>query len=290
MFAFLCVTWGCTWMAMKAGVVTVPPAIFSGLRWATAGALMLAFRHLHGDPVRVPPRLYGRLLLVAIVAIPINATAMLYSVRYINSGLAAVINCAMTPLTLHGLSVALGHERFTWQQGRAMALGIAGVLVLFGPKVATGHLDAAEVLGSAGVMFGTLCYSVGSVLSLRMMRTLTPAQMAAMLNFVGGIILLILAVLFEPGAQAALHFDWGTAAWAGWLFLVFPASLGATTIYFFLVRDWGASRAGTYAFVSPVIAVMLGILVFGERLQSTEAAGMVLMLGAAVLALRRATP
>jgi drug/metabolite transporter (DMT)-like permease len=286
MFAFLCLAWGCTWMAMKAGVATVPPAVFSGLRWTTAGALMLGFRFARGEPVRIPPRFFGRLLLIAFVLIPMNATILLYAVRYVNSGLASVISSAMTPLTLLGLSVALGYERFTWRQGRAMALGLAGVLLLFGPKAAMGRLGAAEALGAAGVMVGTLCYSVGSVLSLPMLRALAPVQMAATMNMCGGIMLLVLAVLFEPGAVAALRFDWGPAAWAGWLFLALPASLGATTLYFLLVRDWGASRGGTYAFVSPVIAVLLGIVVFGERLQLMDAAGMTLMLLAAGLALR----
>jgi drug/metabolite transporter (DMT)-like permease len=63
-------------------------------------------------------------------------------------------------------------------------------------------------------------------------------------------------------------------------------SVGGFTIYLLLIRDWGPSRAGAYAFVSPVIAVALGMLVFGERVGLVEAAGIVLMLSAAILALR----
>ena len=64
--------------------------------------------------------------------------------------------------------------------------------------------------------------------------------------------------------------------------------MGATIIYFVLVRDWGASRAGTYAFVSPVIAVLLGVAVYGESVGVLDAAGMALMLAAAALAMRGA--
>ena len=73
----------------------------------------------------------------------------------------------------------------------------------------------------------------------------------------------------------------------GWLWLTFAGSLGASIIYFLLVRDWGASRAGTYAFVSPVIAVLLGSVVLDERLDAMQALGMALMLGGAGLSLRR---
>jgi len=116
-----------------------------------------------------------------------------------------------------------------------------------------------ELLGAAGVIAGCLCYTAGSVLARPLMRSLPPAQVAATTNLLGGLILLVLSLLFEPGARAALGGHWGTAAWLAWWYLLIPGSLGATTIYFLLVRDWGASRTGTYAFVSPVVAVLLGV-------------------------------
>ena len=72
-----------------------------------------------------------------------------------------------------------------------------------------------------------------------------------------------------------------------WLYLLLPGSILSTVIYFLLVRDWGASRTGTYAFVSPVIAVALGTTLFGERLDLADVVGMALMLAAAAIVLRR---
>jgi drug/metabolite transporter (DMT)-like permease len=72
-----------------------------------------------------------------------------------------------------------------------------------------------------------------------------------------------------------------------WLYLLLPGSLLSTVIYFLLVRDWGASRTGTYAFVSPVVAVVIGTTLFGEKLDVGDVVGMVLMLGAAAIVLRR---
>jgi drug/metabolite transporter (DMT)-like permease len=101
------------------------------------------------------------------------------------------------------------------------------------------------------------------------------------------VMLLVLSFAFEPGARAAMAGNWGVAAWAGWLYLLIPGSLGGTIIYFLLVRDWGASKTGTYAFVSPVIAVGLGAAVYGERVTMTDGLGIALMLGAAGIALKR---
>jgi len=81
--------------------------------------------------------------------------------------------------------------------------------------------------------------------------------------------------------------EWGWPAFVGWLWLLLPGSLGATLIYFLLVRDWGASRTGTYAFVSPVVAVVIGMWLFGERVTFFDVVGIVLMLSAAGMVLRR---
>jgi drug/metabolite transporter (DMT)-like permease len=160
--------------------------------------------------------------------------------------------------------------------------------MLFGPKAISGGLDPLEMLGVAGVVVGCLSYSLGSVLCRPLMRAMAPAQVATLTNLLGGLMLLAGSIPFEPGAGAAMHFDWGWPAWLSFLFLLIPGSLGGTIIYFILVRDWGAGRTGTYAFVTPIISVLLGVFALGERVGAADAAGMLIMLVAAGLALRRA--
>jgi drug/metabolite transporter (DMT)-like permease len=287
LFAFVCVIWGTNWLAMKIGVAEVPPGIFSGLRWTTAGLVLLGWRWSQGHRPRLNLRLAWRLVLVSVLLVAFNAVINLYSLRHVDSGLASVINAALTPISLLGFAVALGQERFSIWQAGAIALGVAGILVLFGPSALNGTLDGMTLLGTAGLIVGCLSYSLGSVLSIPLMRRLPPTELAGMTNFIGGLILLVASLLAEPGAWAAMRFDWGWQAWSAWLFLLLPGSLGATVVYFLLVRDWGASRTGTYAFVSPAISVLLGVMVLGEQVHINDAIGMALMLGAAGLVLRR---
>jgi drug/metabolite transporter (DMT)-like permease len=272
---------------MKAGVSAIPPGIFSGLRWTLAGALLIGFMTIRGQHIAFPPRLFGRVAIVASLMITLTATIMLYGLRHVGSGLAAVISCALTPIGLLGFAVAMGQERFNPRHIIALGLGLAGIAVLFGPKALAGRLDVAELLGALGVIVGNLTYCLGSVLSRPLMRTIAPVQMAAVTNVIGGIVLLVLSIAFEPGARAALAFDWSPQTWAAFLFLLIPGSLGASIIYFVLVRDWGASRTGTYAFISPILAVLLGVALYGEQLDLTDTAGMTLMLAAAGVVLRR---
>jgi drug/metabolite transporter (DMT)-like permease len=77
------------------------------------------------------------------------------------------------------------------------------------------------------------------------------------------------------------------SVWLAWVYLLIPGSLLSTVIYFLLVRDWGPSRVGTYAFISPVIAVVLGATLFGEQVEIADVMGMALMLVAAAIVLRR---
>ncbi len=287
LFLFLCLVWGTNWLAMKVGTAEVPPGLFSGLRWSVAGAALLVFLALRGTPVRVPPRLWGRIVWVSVMMIPLNAVIMLYGLRHISSGLAAVLNSALTPIAMVGFAAMLGQERFSRRHLGALAVGVVGILVLYGPRAAIGDLETLEILGATGVVLGNLAYCYSSVAARPLMRTLPPVHLVAITNFIGGAILLAFALAFEPGAREAARLQWSPLAWATWWYLLLPASLGATIISFRLMRDWGAGRVGTYAFISPIVAVLLGIAAADERLTPTDAAGMTLVLAAAGVALHR---
>jgi drug/metabolite transporter (DMT)-like permease len=287
MFAFLCVVWGTTWLGMKVGIALVPPGLFAGLRWTCAGLALLGWRLSQGHRPRLPRRLILRMVVVSLLLISFSQVIQLYGLRHITAGLAAVISSALTPIALLGFSAVLGQERFTWRQAAAIALGVVGIFVLFGPKAFTGELRLAEVTGAAMVVIATLLYSFGSVQIRPMMRSVQATDMAWMTNLIGGGLLLIGALLFEPAALAAMRLDWGVPAWIAWLYLLIPGSLLSTVMYFLLVRDWGASRVGTYAFVSPVIAVVVGAMFFGEHVELVDLVGMGLMLAAAGIVLRR---
>lgn len=287
MFAFLCFVWGTTWLAMKVGVATVPPGFFAGTRWAAAGLALVGWRWAHGQRIRLPGRLWPRLLLVSVLMVALNQVVQLYGLRYVPAGLATVISSALTPVSLIGFSVMAGQERFSVRQAVALALGATGTVMLFGQKALEGRLGWPELLGAAGVIAGCLSYSLGSVLARPLMRTLAPGELAAMSNCIGGFLLLGGSLGFEPGSAAALAGHWGWPAFAAWLYLLLPGSLGATLIYFLLVRDWGAGRTGFYAFVSPVVGVVLAVLLFGEAIDAGEVLGMGLMLASAALVLRR---
>jgi drug/metabolite transporter (DMT)-like permease len=128
-------------------------------------------------------------------------------------------------------------------------------------------------------------YGYGSVLARPLLRAYPALLLAGVTTFIGGVGLLVIALILEAGAFSALSGDWGLIVWASWFFLVVFGSLIGYTTYMRLLRDVGASRAGSYAFVSPVIAVVLGAIFFAERVTLFDVVGIVVMLSGAYLAM-----
>src|SRR3978361_2253808 len=141
MFVFICFVWGTTWLAMKIGIATVAPGVFAGRRWSIPGAILLGFRRFRGQRVMPPPRLIPRLVFVSVLLITLNQVIQLYGLKYITAGLAAVISSALTPIALLVFAVAARQERFSPRRLVAIGIGVAGVLLLFGPGAVAGTLD-----------------------------------------------------------------------------------------------------------------------------------------------------
>ena len=142
-----------------------------------------------------------------------------------------------------------------------------------------------ELWGAAALVAGSIAYCLGSVLSRPpLLDQVTPLQLTAAQGVVGAVGLSVLSLLVEPISPATFAALLMSAPLAGVLFLVVAGTFVAYTIFLRLMRDWRASRAGLYSFVSPVVALILGALVFGEPLTWREMTGAAIMLAAAAMA------
>jgi drug/metabolite transporter (DMT)-like permease len=298
LFAIMCLVWGLTWIAIKTGIATIPPLFFAGTRFIAAGILLLAWERFtgHRDATATPRagalRAVRRadwqaMFLASLLVIAATYSLLFWGMQHVASGLSAVLNLALMPVGLFAIGLAYGEERFSVRRLIAIAIGIVGLAVLFRPE--SGGRDSGELWGMAAIIGGTLAYCWGSVLSRPLLRIYSPELVSGATCLVGGIVLIGLALAIEPIGRDTLAAFAAPAVIASWLFLVLFGSLAAFTIYLRLVRDWGASQAGLYAFVSPAIAVAVGVLISGERVRATELLGMLIMLAATWFALSRPT-
>lgn len=283
-FSLMCVIWGLTWLATKAGIAVVPPLLFVGTRFVVAGGVMVAFCLARGAALPGPRA--GLLRLVAVTLLMVVATygLLFWGMLYVPSGLSAVLDLAIMPMALLVIGALLGEESLNSRRIVAIGVGTLGLLLLFGPKAVGAATGAAsELVGSAAILASSVTYSWGSILARPLLRQFQPEALAGTTMAAGGVALVLLAVALEPGATTALLGAWGYQAWLGWLFLVLFGSLAAYTIYLRLLRDWGPVRAGSYAFISPLIAVLVGIAVLDEEVTALDVLGMLTMLAGARL-------
>jgi len=283
----MCFIWGATWIAIKTGVSLVPPILFSGTRFLAAGALLLVFWWCAGQPVTIRRQDYPRLALATLFMVALTYALLFWGARHVSSGLAAVIDLSFLPVALLAFAVALGEEQLDGRRLGALVLGAVGLVLLFGPKALVERNGSGQELwGGAAIALSALIYAAGSVLARPVLRRYPSVLISGHSLLWGGAVMTLGALVFEPGALDALPPDWSASAWASWAFLVLGGSVAAYTIYLKLVRDWGPSRAGAYCFVSPAIAVLLGVIVLDEAVLPHEWAGMTIMLAAAWLAIR----
>ncbi len=292
LFVVMCLVWGATWMAVKIGIESVPPVFFAGTRFMAAGGILLCILWWRGIVGRIARVDLPRLAVVTLLMISATYALLFWGAQFVSSGLAAILDLALMPVALLAIAALLGEERFSPARAAGVVLGVAGLFLLFGPQALNGEPGrsgagtAMGFLGGGAIVLSAFFYSLGSVLARPLLRIYPPALVSGVTTLGGGVVLLAGALALEPGAVAALSGQWGGAAWISWGFLVLCGSLVAYTAYLRLVHEWGASRAGAYAFVSPIIAVLLGVLAFGETVTGTDMLGMMVMLVGAWLALR----
>ncbi|MCZ6524530.1 MAG: DMT family transporter [Alphaproteobacteria bacterium] len=219
LFVVMCLIWGATWIAIRAGVEALPPLLFAGTRLVAAGALLLAWRWLSGAPLTIARAHWPLLGVVALFTMAATYALLFWGMRTVPSGLAAIIHLSLLPVGLYAFGLAHGEERSSARQVAAVGLGLAGLAILFGPAAgATG--DPAELRAVAAIVASTLLYGWGSVLSRPLTRRYSPVHIAGWAIFVGGVVLLVLAAAFEPLDRAVLVAFAAPRVLASWLFLV----------------------------------------------------------------------
>ena len=284
LFALLCLLWGTGWLAVKLSLASAPPFAFAAARSLLAGALMAALVGPR-DLVALVRAAPGRLLATALLTNTLTYAGLYWGTAHVSTGLAAIVNNALMPLGLFAFGLALGEERYSRRRLAGIVLGALGLALLFARRSGA-SVDAA---GIAAVAAGTLAYCLGSVSSRPLLRQASPMTAGGAQMLVGGLALLPLAAL-EGGVDAALAGLSTPTALAGLAWMVVAGAVVGATIYLRLIRDWGPTRAGMYAFVSPLIATVLGVVVLDERLGPLEAGGGALMLAAAALVLLAGSP
>ena len=283
------VVWGSTYLAIRVGVETMPPLLMAAARSLVAGLIMfpLGLRRRRSAPLasRWPSRAQWRWCATAGVLLLVGQGVVGVAERTIPSGLAALL-VATVPLWLLGLDAGLNHARLGLAPLAGLLLGLAGVALLSSLGGGSGHVSIAGVLivvGAAGL------WALGTMTARRGTFPASPVLATGMELLAGGAALLVLAA--ATGEFGALHLSHVSArSWIALGYLIVIGSIVAFSAYGIAIRALPTATVATYAYVNPVIAVLLGALILGEQLTPAMVGGGVLVVGAVVLVVRRSPP
>lgn len=282
-FLLMSLIWGLTWLPVKVVTASVPPVLTGALRFTAAGLIFLGWARLVGLPLgtRRPVRLATAVALM----IPLSNALVFWGVQHAPTGLAAVVNLSLMPVFTLIVGVVFGEETADHRRLAAIGLGVAGLVLLFWPRIgAVSAPDQSVALGLAAVIVGTLSYAAGAVVSRPLLREMPTVSLSAW-TLGGGLVMFPLSFAVERIVPERFTAALAWPVVGGLTFLVLGGSLAAFTIYLRLVRDWGLFGASLYAFVSPAVAVLVGVVVLKERVGPLEGAGMAVMLAATAVAL-----
>lgn len=283
LFVALCLFWGGNWLAMKLVVMQAPPLASAAVRAILCGLVMLFL----AGPTRVRTLFASAPLRVSAVSILTSTVcyaALYWGATRLSTGLAAIVNNALTPIGLLVFGYAFREETMSRRRLAGIGLGVVGLALLFARRT-HGTFDGAAMAGLAAVAGGTLAYTLGSVWSRPLLRRAAPMAVGSLQMLVGGVLLVPLSAALERPTAAQLATMLSPVPLASLAWLAFAGGVAALTIYLRLIRDWGPTRAGMYAFVTPIIATLLGAVVLDERLGPLEIGGAVVLLAAAGMVL-----
>jgi drug/metabolite transporter (DMT)-like permease len=279
-FACVYIFWGSTYLAMRYGVQVLPPFVIASTRFLISGPLLLAICALRGMKILPTRRELGVLAIIGVLMLGCGNTAVLWSEVYLSSGLAALL-VAGIPLYAALIEMFLPNGEGLPARGWiGIALGFIGLALLVSPGLRNSlHGDFRQITATAVILCGSFCWTAGSVVSRRSEVRISGFVAAGWQMVFGG--MFNTGIMFANGGYRGSH--WGVQAWTSILYLVVFGSLVTYTAYIYLLNNVAVSKVTTYAYVNPVIAVILGAIFLHERFITVEYLGMASILLAVFL-------
>jgi drug/metabolite transporter (DMT)-like permease len=276
----VCLIWGTTYLGIRVALETIPPALVGAIRYTIAGVILTVALHRRGE--RMPPRSsWGSLALVGGLLIAIGNGGVIWAEQWVPSGFAALL-VAAAPFWMASIEALLpGGERITVRVVAGLLIGFSGIILLVWPDLTSGGSVGRQfALGVVALQIACLGWSLGSSYSKRHGREENALSAAALQMVFGGLIMAAMATAL--GEWRSLTFTPRTLA--AELYLLFVGSLLGYPAYVFALKHLPVSTVSLYAYINPVIAVVLGTLLLDEPFGlRVILAGALVFLGSAVV-------
>jgi len=279
----LCGIWGSTWLFIKLGLNDLPPVTFAGIRFVIASLVLFAFVRFRRLTLPRNRSDWMFLAFTGVLSFTLNYGLVFWGEQYISSGLAALLQATLPAFGLVIAHFYLPGERITWAKIAGVILGVLGVGVVFSNQLSIA--GGTALAGSIALVLSAFFAAYSNVLVKARGQKLNPAILAAGQMFFGMIPLLMIGLLVD-GSPLRLH--WTMISAVAMLYLALVGSVLAFLLYYWLVHNMDVTKSMLIALVTPVVAVVLGMLVLREELNwRTVAGGAMIMAGIGFIVVRK---
>ncbi|MGA2050343.1 MAG: EamA family transporter [Terracidiphilus sp.] len=262
-FAIIYFVWGSTFLAIRVGVHEVPPLLLAAMRFSVAGAILFFWMIAKGE--RLPSgRQWVSAILLAFLIFVLDYGLLFWAEQRVPSGLAAVMMATIPVFIALAEIVILRTQRLSARLAFALLIGIGGVVVLVSRSLNLGG-TAIDTVGALALIGGSISWSVASVLTRKLPLPESKVMSSGSQMLAGGVMLTLAAAVlgefrdFHPAAVSR-------EAWFSLIYLIVFGSIVGFTAYVWLIHHESPTKVGTYAYVNPVVAVVVGYFLGGESI------------------------
>jgi drug/metabolite transporter (DMT)-like permease len=279
-FAIIYFVWGSTFLGIRVGVREVPPFLFAGMRFFTAGVLLYVWMRAKGTP-RPTHREWFSLLLLALLIFVMDYGLLFWAEQTVPSGIAAVMMATIPVFMALAEIYLLRTQRMSLRLALALLIGLAGVAVLVSRSASFGDAPISTS-GAIALLVAAVSWSLAAALSRKLPLPESKVISSGSQMLAGGVLLIATAAML--GEFRRFHVAAVTPrAWLALIYLIVAGSIIGFTAYVWLIHHESPTKVGTYAYVNPVVAVAIGYFLGGEALGARTIVGTLLILVSVVV-------
>jgi len=279
-FAIIYLVWGSTFLAIRVGVREVPPFLLAALRFLIAGGMLYGWMVAKGSPSPTR-RQWGAISVLAVLIFVIDYGFVFWAETRVPSGITAVMMATIPVFMAMFEILILRTQRLSLRLAIALLVGIGGVGVLVSRSVSFGE-SPIDTAGACALIAAAIGWSIASALTRKLPLPSSKLMSSGAQMLAGGVMLTLIAA--ARGEYRGFRVQAvSTGAWIALAYLILAGSIVAFTAYVWLIHHESPTKVGTYAYVNPVVAVVLGYFLGGEALGPRTVIGTGLVLVSVVV-------
>jgi drug/metabolite transporter (DMT)-like permease len=274
-FAIIYFVWGSTFLAIRVGVREVPPLVYASMRFFTAGAVLYAWMRLKGTPSPTRHE-WGAISVLAVCIFVLDYGLVFWAEQRVPSGITAVMLATIPVFMTLAEIIVLRTQTLTVRLAVALLVGLGGVLVLVSHAVGLSE-QPIDRAGAVALVIAAMGWSIGSTLTRKLSLPQSKVMSSGAQMLAGGTMLGVVGLGLGEFRGFNIHAV-SRGAWFALAYLIVAGSIIAFTAYVWLIHHESPTKVGTYAYVNPVVAVIVGYFLGGEVVGPRTLLGTLLVL------------